>query len=395
MFMAMSQDKYLSRELLMVFRLCVVVAVNAIALAPRMLPAANYTWDGNGGGSPGNSKWTAANNWGVPDIANTAPPTGASGLTNSDVFFAGAWKTTPSMDSPFSIRTLTFSSGAASFTLTSQNTETLTLGAGGINNNSANLQAISSSLVLGASQTWNASAGNLQIGGTTAFGTNNLAIGGGFNTTVTGTIGGSGALAKTGGGTLTLTAGNSFSGGTTVTNGTLAVNNTLGSATGTGLITIFSGASLAGTGIISGPVTVNGNLSPGNSPGILTINNNLTLGTTASTLMELGGVSIGQYDRVTGIGTLTLDGLVTVSLVNAFNPSLGDSFDLFDFSLIDASNFDVDADLSLPGLQNGWIWDKSSFLVNGQVVVIPEPASLTLFGASLLALLIFSRRRES
>jgi autotransporter-associated beta strand protein len=395
----MSKIKNSSRALPVWLRSGVVAVVCTFAFVAPTLQAANYTWDGNAPGGAGNAKWSTANNWGVPNTANTAPPTGASGLTNADVFFAGALKTTPQMDNPYSIRTLTFNSGAASFTLTSQqnppNAETLAIGSGGIINNSANLQTLQSPLVVGAWQTWNASAGHLQISGSTALGTNHLTISGGFNTTVTGTMGGSGALAKTGGGTLTLTASNNFSGGTTVGNGTLAVNNSLGSATGTNSVTIFFGATLTGTGVISGPVTVNGNLLPGNSPGILTINNNLTLGSASSTLLELGGTGTGLYDRVVGIGKLTLDGTISVSLVNGFNPSLGDSFDLLDFSLLDASNFNENTDLILPALLGGWRWDKSNFLVNGQVAVIPEPASAQLLGASLLGLLIFSNRRRS
>jgi autotransporter-associated beta strand protein len=375
-------------------------ALCAFALGGWSVHAANYTWDGNpGGGVPNNSKWSNANNWGVPDAANVAPPANnAAGLTNSDVFFAGALKTTPQMDNAYSIRTLTFNSGASSFTLGSQqnppNSQKLTIGTGGINNNSANLQAINSPLVLGAPQAWSANAGDLQIGGAVALGANNLTVGSAFNTMVAGTIGGSGSLVKVGSGTLNLSASNSFTGGTTVSYGTLAVNNTLGSATGTSAVTVSLGAMLTGAGLINGPVTVNGALSPGNSPGILTINNDLTLGPASSTLMELGGTGAGQYDRVIGVGELTLDGAITVSLINGFNPMPGDSFDLFDYSLSDSSSFDPNTDLILPTLMGGWSWNKSSFLVNGQISAVPEPASITLFGIGAVALLCFSARRK-
>ncbi len=42
-----------------------------------------------------------------------------------------------------------------------------------------------------------------------------------------------------------------YSQGTTVKQGTLLVTNTTGSATGTGAVTVMSGASLGGTGIIA------------------------------------------------------------------------------------------------------------------------------------------------
>ena len=227
-------------------------------------------------------------------------------------------------------------------------------------------------------------------------GTNNLTVSGGFNTLIGGAISGSGALSKTGGGTLTLTNGNNYSGGTTVSAGTLAVNNTVGSATGTNLVAVLLGGTLGGSGFISGPVTVSGTLSPGNSAGTLTINNNLTLGATALSLFELGGTGSGQYDRVTGIGTLTLDGLVNVTLINSFTPGLGDTFDLFDFSLIDASNFDVNTDLALPSLGGGLDWDVSNFLVNGQIaVIVPEPSGTALLGLGLLSFLFIANWRRA
>jgi autotransporter-associated beta strand protein len=396
----MSKNRSCSRSIRKALQASAAAALSTFALGGWSAHAANYTWDGNPSIGTGNSKWSYANNWGIPDAANVAPPIGAAGLTNSDVFFAGALKTTPQMDNPYSIRTLTFNSGASSFTLGSQqnppNAETLTIGTGGIINNSVNTQAINSPLVLGAAQTWNASSGGLQIGGAVALGANNLAVGGASNTTIAGTIGGSGGLAKTGNGTLTLTASNSFTGGMTVSYGTLEVNNTLGSATGPNAVAVSPGAILTGAGIINGPVTVNGILSPGNSPGILRINNDLTLGPASSTLLELGGPGAGQYDRVIGVAKLTLDGVITVSRINGFNPSPGDTFDLFDYSLIDSSNFDPETDLILPTLMNGWGWDRSSFPINGQIsTVIPEPAAITLFGLGVLMWLCLSAKRKS
>jgi len=50
---------------------------------------------------------------------------------------------------------------------------------------------------------------------------------------------------------LALTGANTYSGGTTVSTGTLLANNTSGSATGTGALTVNSGATLGGKGIIN------------------------------------------------------------------------------------------------------------------------------------------------
>ena len=64
-----------------------------------------------------------------------------------------------------------------------------------------------------------------------------------------------GSLSKIGTGKLTLTAANTYTGGTTVNGGTLLVNNTTGSGVGTGQVQAFSGI-LGGSGVISGRVTM-------------------------------------------------------------------------------------------------------------------------------------------
>jgi len=65
---------------------------------------------------------------------------------------------------------------------------------------------------------------------------------------------------------------------------------------------------------VAGHATIAGRLTPGNSPGTLTFEQGLTLGATSETVMEILGVSVGQYDvvRITGGdfnagGTLVFD----------------------------------------------------------------------------------------
>ena len=66
-----------------------------------------------------------------------------------------------------------------------------------------------------------------------------------------------GTLAKTGSGTMELTAANLYQGGTiAISGGTLLVNNASGSGTGTGGVTVQDGGTLAGDGIITGDITV-------------------------------------------------------------------------------------------------------------------------------------------
>lgn len=73
---------------------------------------------------------------------------------------------------------------------------------------------------------------------------------------LTGVISGSGEFLKTGSGVLELTGENLYTGDTGVREGTLLVSNATGSGTGTGSVTIESGATLGGTGTIAGDTVV-------------------------------------------------------------------------------------------------------------------------------------------
>jgi autotransporter-associated beta strand protein len=142
--------------------------------------------------------------------------------------------------------------------------------------------------------------GSLEGNGRVQLGSNNLTVGSNnLSTTFSGVIldggtngGAGGSLAKIGAGTLTLSGGNTYTGGTTVNAGTLLVNNTSGSGTGTGAVQVNAGT-LGGTGTITGAVTVGAGsgpgafLSPGQSPGTLTIQSALTLNSDATYQFEL------------------------------------------------------------------------------------------------------------
>lgn len=257
---------------------------------------------------------------------------------------------------------------------------------------------------------------NLFDNNQTIAGLNDGANGGGLVTNSSGnvrtlTLGGSGtyafsgslaaatpanlALTKNGAGRQTLTGNSTYTGATNITAGTLIVGvNGVGSL-GNTAVTVGASAALGGSGTIGGPVTISGTLAPGNSPGTLTINNSLTLNSSASTLMELGGSLISDYDRVIGVTNLTLDGVITVSLVNAYTPGFGDSFDLFDWSgLLTSSGFNIATDLILPTLGGGNSWDTSAFLTNGTITVVPEPSTTALAVTGGAALLVWLRRRR-
>jgi autotransporter-associated beta strand protein len=127
-----------------------------------------------------------------------------------------------------------------------------------------------------------------------------------------------GGLTKLGAGTLTLASSNGYTGGTTVSNGTLLVNNTVGSGTGTGAVTVVSGATLAGSGSMGGPVTIagSGTLSPGNGVGTLTVSNHLALNSGTILQYQLGTAS----DRTMVSSNLTMGGILNISDAGGFGP---------------------------------------------------------------------------
>jgi fibronectin-binding autotransporter adhesin len=141
--------------------------------------------------------------------------------------------------------------------------------------------------------------------------------------TYAGAMSGSGSLTKSGTGKTILSGTNTYTGDTNINGGILSVN---GSTTSNALVN--SGGTLGGSGIINGNVTVNsgGIIAPGNSPGILTVNS-LTLNPGSTTRMEINGLTAGtQYDQIVVNNTATLDG--TLDLVFGFTPSAGNQFSL-------------------------------------------------------------------
>jgi autotransporter-associated beta strand protein len=133
--------------------------------------------------------------------------------------------------------------------------------------------------------------------------------------------GGSHGITKTGVGMLILNGNSTYSGGTTVSEGTLLVNNTDGSGTGTGSVTVASGAVLGGSGLIAGPVSLADGavLSPGNSAGTLTVGE-LILSEDSGWQWELGAPWVyvdpdslpSPNDFVQVDGDLVLDGRLKV-----------------------------------------------------------------------------------
>ncbi len=117
----------------------------------------------------------------------------------------------------------------------------------------------------------------------------------------------------------------------------------------------------------AGAVDIQGDLRPGNSAALVTYGGNVSFGGLASLEIEIGGLTPGsEFDVLDIVGSLTADGTLDVSLINAFTPSDGDSFDILNWGSITGSF----SDINLPSLGGGLDWDTSGLLIDGTLSVI-------------------------
>jgi autotransporter-associated beta strand protein len=141
---------------------------------------------------------------------------------------------------------------------------------------------------------------------------------------------GSGSLTKTGNGTLTLTALNSYSGQTFVNSGSLILNGTLG---GGGVLTNAAGSTLGGTGTSVGPVNLSGTLNPGAPLGTFTALSGVTLESGANLVFDLNTsttIGGGVNDLVNVASDLTVNNnSITLNFLTP--PTLGSPYRLINF----------------------------------------------------------------
>lgn len=168
-------------------------------------------------------------------------------------------------------------------------------------------------------------------------------------------------VAKRGAGRWILAGTNTCSGPTSATEGTLLVDGSLG----TNSVSVTN-ATLGGAGVVRGETTfqAGGILAPGNGLGTLTFSNNLVLGISATTIMEVSRSPLTN-DLVRVSGLLTFGGGLVVTNVGAVPLAAGDEFQLFTFS----SSTGGFANLSLPALTNGLFWDTSLLTSAGRLRV--------------------------
>ena len=128
---------------------------------------------------------------------------------------------------------------------------------------------------------------------------------------------------------------------------------------------VAGSGSFPGTGIVE----FAGSISPGNSLGKVSFGGDVVLGATpATTLMELAGVTDGDYDQLQVAGTLEVGGGLEVELRNGFVPTVDTDFHIFNAGTL-SGTFSSVLPPNLPGMLG---WDSSHLYSNGHAVRHPR-----------------------
>ena len=174
----------------------------------------------------------------------------------------------------------------------------------------------------------------------------------------------SGGVIKIGSGSLTLSAANTYTQGTTVSEGVLLVNGSLA----TGTVSVLSAAVLGGSGTIGSSIVYDSGANFAFDPvSILTVN---------GAAVSFGGFGV---NNLTGLDSNTADGTYTLMSGSSL-------FDLTNVSNVGSSNA-----YSLGDGKTAYLQTASS--PNAfQLVVVPEPTSLMAAACGGLVALLMARR---
>lgn len=387
------------------------------------LHAADKYWDRGAA----TNNWVTVGNWDTTSAGGGANPSTAPGASDTAIFNVTALATaqTITMDRNISVGGMVFRNTST----TAVNTDgaldrAMTIGTSGITINSgagavtfgstATRQKVS--FVLGGAQTWqNNSSNTLALNANNTINNNGnlLTIGGSGNTSAAGVISGTGGLTKADGGSLTLSAVNTYSGATTISGGTMVltsagtINNSSGVSLGTsGTFDVSAKTSgytvknLTGSGSVLGSLTVSTTLAAGNSAGTITVSGNFTMAATSTYSYELTGG--GTAADLTDVGgSLALTSGAALDLVQLGTFTEGNKFTLFAYDGALTGTFSGLAENAWFNDAGGWWkinYQETTAGLNGgsgskyvTVTAVPEPSTILLGGLCMLGLL--SRRR--
>ncbi len=294
--------KTYSRLVTLIRHSLIVALVASGLLASTTASAAVFTWTGGGA----NTNWSTTANW----LSGTAPTTGNDLLFNNSTS-----RTNVNNIGSLSIGTMTFANPAGAFSISGS-----AINLGSITNTSANNQTLSLAVIQSTNGTYDATS----------------------NITLSGSLSGSGNIAKTGAGSLVLSGNtkSAYTGLIDVTDGTLsfvsaaglsggsvklAANTTLASSVST---TSLKSLELSGAGITLPSSGIALSFNSGtftNSSGVAyDIENTLNFVNTSAIQV---GAGLVINNALNGAGTLSKTGTGTLTLNNSSN-GYGGTFNL-------------------------------------------------------------------
>lgn len=121
----------------------------------------------------------------------------------------------------------------------------------------------------------------------------------------------------------------------------------------------LEGGAMIGSGTFTGPIRNNGgSVGPGHSAGKIIVEGNYTQGANGVLNMEIGGTAAAtEYDQLQVSGTAALGGTLNVSLIDGFQPQVGEVFQLIlpgtfsgAFSTINTTGFTGQVNYSSSGI---------------------------------------------
>lgn len=162
---------------------------------------------------------------------------------------------------------------------------------------------------------------------------------------------------------------------------------------GAGLLAIDDGT-LTGTGTIDAALESFGVIAPGAALGDLAVTGAVDLGSDARLEIELGGASLGQFDRLLIGGSAALDGTLEVRLANGFAPAPGDTFTILTSSALSGFFANAPSDGSRFTLADGNGSFEIDYTATSVVLLayVPEPTTAVL---SLAGLVVLGMRRRA
>jgi autotransporter-associated beta strand protein len=240
--------------------------------------------------------------------------------------------------------------------------------------------------------------------GNVFLGANNLTVGSdNLNTTFACAIqdggrrgGVGGSLTKIGTGTLILSGANTYTGNTNVNGGVLKVDGSITGNTFVDRSGTDHSAMLAGTGIIHSSVTNNGRVSPGalGVPGMLTVVHDYTQTQFAALMIQMAGVSAGQFGVLNVLGTANLSGRLDPVLLNGFVPTIGQSFTFLNYAAVNGTLSIIDPNIDSE--PEHWVISYQPTyailtVAPGNVHVPDQGSTFVLLALGLLGLVTFRR----